>query len=147
MTPTEQLLAWEKLIAEATPGPWVRVDTADYAVIQEADSPLSAHLAMVALAADANLIASAPTALSQAIAMVRELQAEVARKDEALARAVSAARGPFSSHSKYHEDSPFYGSDLTPDRSDYGRGKQAGREEAALAVQAALSKGSTNEPE
>ena len=49
-------------------------------------------------------------------------------------RCAKVAAGPYSSTSRYHEDSPFYGSDLTPDRSEFGRGVQRGREQAATAI-------------
>lgn len=49
-------------------------------------------------------------------------------------RCAKVAAGQYSSTSRYHEDSPFYGSDLTPDRSEFGRGVQRGREQAEAAI-------------
>lgn len=49
----------------------------------------------------------------------------------ALAAAAEVAKGPYASTSKYDDRSVYYGSDLNPDRSEFGRGKQAGREAAS----------------
>jgi hypothetical protein len=54
----------------------------------------------------------------------------------AIERAAKVARGQYVSTSEYHEDSPYYGSDTTPDRSDWGRGIDRGREMAAIAIRA-----------
>ncbi len=54
----------------------------------------------------------------------------------ALEAAAKAARGQYASVSKYDMNSPFYGMDLTPDRSDWGRGTDRGREDAAAAIRA-----------
>ena len=52
----------------------------------------------------------------------------------ALRAAAEEAKGPYPSTSKYDDRSVFYGSDLNPDRSEFGRGKQAGREAAGAAL-------------
>ena len=49
----------------------------------------------------------------------------------ALAAAADVAKGPYASTSKYDDQSVYYGSDINPDRSEFGRGKQAGREAAS----------------
>ena len=46
-----------------TPGPWVRIDRADYAEIVQFDGSSGPVIAMVAKAADADLIAVAPEAI------------------------------------------------------------------------------------
>lgn len=47
-------------MAEFTAGPWLRIDTADYAEIHAAFHPSSQAVALVAKPGDANLIAAAP---------------------------------------------------------------------------------------
>lgn len=49
--------------AKHTPGPWLRVDTADYAEIHAAFRPSSQAVALVGKPADADLIAAAPDLL------------------------------------------------------------------------------------
>ena len=90
MTPTteEQLSALEKLTAEATPVAWMyehegitgKLHRVVCPMLDRMEHPESRGWAETPLYS-----ASAPEAISRAIAMVRELQAEVARKDEALA--------------------------------------------------------------
>jgi hypothetical protein len=61
-----------------TPGPWLRIDKADYAEIHAAFRPSSQAVALVAKAADADLIAAAPCtfdAASRLLAVFDELQA------------------------------------------------------------------------
>jgi hypothetical protein len=57
----------------------------------------------------------------------------------ALERAANAARGEYKSTSLYDQNSPFYGMDLNPDRSDFGRGKDRGRENAAKNIRSLAS--------
>jgi hypothetical protein len=71
---------------------------------------------------------------------------EAARKNgraagivEGLEMAAKIAQGPYPARSRYSEESPFYGSDLDPDRSEFGRGKQAGREAASAAIRARIA--------
>jgi hypothetical protein len=46
--------------AQHTPGPWLRIDTADYAEIHAAFRPSSQAVALVGKPSDADLIAAAP---------------------------------------------------------------------------------------
>jgi len=62
------------------------------------------------------------------------LKAGYAKRSDVLEEAAKVAKGPWPSVSQYDERSPRYGADLNPDRSDYGRGKQAGRQEAEIAI-------------
>lgn len=48
-----------------TPGPWLRIDTADYAEIHSAFRPSSQAVALVGKPDDANLIAAAPDLLEE----------------------------------------------------------------------------------
>ena len=65
-----------------------------------------------------------------------KFEAEITQRvrDEALEEAARVAAGPYVSRSLYDERSPFFGSDLNPDRSELGRGQQIGREAAAAAI-------------
>jgi hypothetical protein len=58
---------------------------------------------------------------------------------EGLEMAAKIAQGPYPARSRYSEESPFYGSDLDPDRSEFGRGKRAGREAANTAIRARIA--------
>ena len=48
--------------------------------------------------------------------------------------AAKVAQGQYRERSMLDPESPFYGIDMTPDRSDWGRGIQRGREQAAAAI-------------
>ena len=87
--------------------------------------------------------------ITEAAATIEADRAEIAALTERLAQAEArtaaavlaerercarVAQGPYRDAPQHHPDSPFYGSDLTPDRSDFGRGKQAGRSAAAAAI-------------
>ena len=58
--------------------------------------------------------------------------------------AAKVAQGQYRERSMLDPESPSYGIDMTPDRSDWGRGIQRGREQAAAAIRA-LKKGQTND--
>jgi len=57
----------------------------------------------------------------------------------ALDEAANVARGGYKSTSSYDQNSPFYGMDLDPDRSEFGRGKDRGRENAAETIRSLAS--------
>ena len=73
---------------------------------------------------------------AEAVALLTPLldKARAAGAAEMQERCAGVAAGPYRNVSQYHEDSPYFGSDLTPDRSEFGRGKQAGRTAAATAI-------------
>ena len=77
-----------------TPGPWGRVDRANYAEIVPADGSSAPVIAMVGRADDANLIAAAPELLEACIALQREARTRncgLRIADEAIAKARGAA--------------------------------------------------------
>ena len=52
----------------------------------------------------------------------------------AIEAAAKVAQGQYRERSMLDPESPSYGIDMTPDRSDWGRGIQRGREQAAAAI-------------
>lgn len=58
------------------------------------------------------------------------------RRGDVIEQCAKVADGQYAAVSQYDERSVFYGSDLNPDRSEFGRGRQAGREDAAKAIRA-----------
>ncbi|WP_143004922.1 hypothetical protein [Novosphingobium aromaticivorans] len=83
-----------------TPGPWLRIDKAEYAEIQAAFRPSSQAVALVAKPADADLIAAAPELLAElqfAVKLLAPLMGETAQVQSmraAIARATGAALPP-----------------------------------------------------
>ena len=69
------------------------------------------------------------------VCVARALQSAHARGVKAeRERCAIVAQGPFPNKSKYDENSPMYGADLTPHRNEFGLGIQVGRTEAAQAI-------------
>jgi len=58
------------MTGKSTPGPWLRIDTADYAEIHAAFRPSSQAIALVGKPEDADLIAAAPDLLEVAKSML-----------------------------------------------------------------------------
>jgi hypothetical protein len=48
--------------------------------------------------------------------------------------AAKVAAGPYVSQSRYSPESVFYGADMSPDRSDWGRGIQRGRDKSVTSI-------------
>lgn len=76
---------------------------------------------------------------------VEYVRADLAREDPApdhaewnaaIEAAAKVAQGQYVSQSMLDPGSPLYGIDMPPDRSDWGRGIQRGREQAAAAIRA-----------
>lgn len=65
-------------------------------------------------------------------------------RDKALEEAAKVAQGQYREVSMLDHESPSYGIDMTPDRSDWGRGIKRGREQAAAAIRQ-LKKGQTDD--
>lgn len=59
--------------------------------------------------------------------------------------AAKVAQGQYRERSMLDPESPCYGIDMTPDRSDWGRGIQRGREQAAAAIRALAEKGPSDD--
>ena len=71
-------------------------------------------------------------------AEITRLRAELATaRRKGMEEAAKIAAGSYPDESRYDPRSPLYGMDLNPDRSEFGRGKEAGRKEAAAAILAA----------
>ena len=69
---------------------------------------------------------------------VAELEGALATaRREGMKEAARIAAGSYPDESRYDPRSPLYGMDLNPDRSEFGRGKETGRKEAAAAIRAA----------
>lgn len=79
--------------------------------------------------------------VKQAIAEITRLRAELdTARRQGMEEAAKIAAGSYPDESRYDPRSPLYGMDLNPDRSEFGRGKEAGRKEAAAAIARAAAK-------
>jgi hypothetical protein len=74
------------------------------------------------------------------VSELRQVKAQLATaRRDAWEEAAKVAAGQYRSHSEYDPESPCYGIDLSPDRSDFGRGIQRGREQASNAIRALIA--------
>ena len=91
---------------------------------------------------------SAPTPPADVAGLVERAEAAEAAladaRDKALEEAAKVAQGQYREVSMLDHESPSYGIDMTPDRSDWGRGIQRGREQAAAAIRK-LKKGPSHD--